>query len=284
VTGGLVRLLFVLCAAALAPAGAGAADPPRRVVSTNLCLDQIALLIAAPGQLAAVSFLAHDPGLSPLWREARSLPAVELRAEAIVALKPDLVLTDSSTGAMARRALARFGVAMLDLRPADTLADAAPQVARIAAVLGRDAQGAALVARMQAETAALTARVDGRRPLAAIWQANGYTLGSGSPSGDVLRLAGFRNLADARGLAAYARLSVEALLADSPDLLVFDGEVTSAPSLADQAMTHRAVVRAFDGARLVRVPHRLWTCAGPASVEALRLLIEAREALGARAG
>jgi iron complex transport system substrate-binding protein len=42
-------------------AGAAAADAPARVVSVNLCTDQLAMLIAAPGQLQSVSWLAADP-------------------------------------------------------------------------------------------------------------------------------------------------------------------------------------------------------------------------------
>ena len=53
---------------------AAAASVPRRVVSMNLCTDQMAMLVAAPGQLFSVSFLAADPVssvLAPLWRAGR---------------------------------------------------------------------------------------------------------------------------------------------------------------------------------------------------------------------
>ena len=43
------------------------ADPaPRRVVSINLCTDQLAMMLAAPGQLVSVSQLAGDPHSSAM--------------------------------------------------------------------------------------------------------------------------------------------------------------------------------------------------------------------------
>ncbi len=42
-------------------AGSVWAGPPERVVSVNLCTDQLAMLLAAPGQLISVSHLASDP-------------------------------------------------------------------------------------------------------------------------------------------------------------------------------------------------------------------------------
>ena len=50
--------------AALVACVAGAAAEPRRVVSFNLCADQLVLALADPGQIAGLSPYARDPGLS----------------------------------------------------------------------------------------------------------------------------------------------------------------------------------------------------------------------------
>ena len=47
--------------------------PPARVVSINLCTDQLALLLAAPGQLLSVSWLSQDPQSSMLAAAAARL-------------------------------------------------------------------------------------------------------------------------------------------------------------------------------------------------------------------
>ena len=66
---GCVRISDLICAAAaLLVAALPAVAAPRRVVSMNLCTDQVAMLLAAPGQLISVSDLAQDPRMSPMAR------------------------------------------------------------------------------------------------------------------------------------------------------------------------------------------------------------------------
>src|SRR5690606_9543877 len=104
------RLLGWLGAALIvigAAARVGAGEPPRRVVSVNLCTDELAMLLAAPGQLVSVSHIAHDPLSNPMAAAARAYPANYGRAEEIWLLEPDLVLAGEFTAgpvvAMLRR-------------------------------------------------------------------------------------------------------------------------------------------------------------------------------------
>ena len=62
----VVRTLICVLCAGLLTAGNAAAQAPQRVVTVNLCLDQIAMRLAAPGQLVGVSYLASDPRISRL--------------------------------------------------------------------------------------------------------------------------------------------------------------------------------------------------------------------------
>ncbi|WP_317616335.1 substrate-binding domain-containing protein [Paracoccus mutanolyticus] len=84
-------VLFTMLVALAMPAGAA----PRRVVSINLCTDQLALAVAAPGQLVSVSELARDPALSAMASRAAAIPSNRGRAEEVLALRPDLVLASS---------------------------------------------------------------------------------------------------------------------------------------------------------------------------------------------
>ena len=90
-----MRCLLVACGflALCIPAAAA----PARVVSTNLCTDQLAMLLAAPGQLVSVSWLAADPRSSTMAAEAARYPANHGLAEEIFLLSPDLVLAGSYT-------------------------------------------------------------------------------------------------------------------------------------------------------------------------------------------
>ena len=63
--------LWVAAALAAAPAHA---DAPRRVVSMNLCTDQLAMLVAGEGQLLSVSPLSADPRGSAMADVAAGYP------------------------------------------------------------------------------------------------------------------------------------------------------------------------------------------------------------------
>jgi iron complex transport system substrate-binding protein len=277
-------LTLTLMAAGLvlgAPHGV-VAEPPARVVSLNLCLDQLALALAAPGQLVGVSDVAQDPYLSANWRAARTVPAVRMRAEEVLALRPDLVLLNADAPAHVVALLRWAGVRVALFPEAVTYDEAIGLVQHVANVLDRPDAGGAMVAAMRARYAALTRDLGDGRPLAAVWQANGFTVGFGSLPDDLLRRAGWRNLAAERGTIGFGPLSLEALLRAAPDLLILDGATSAAPSLAEGLMTHRAARRAFAGARTLVMPHHLWLCAGPHSLEALQRLVAARRRIEER--
>lgn len=256
-----------------------AADPPRRVVSLNLCLDQLSLALAAPGQLVGISDLAHDRRISPRWREAQALPAVRKRAEEILALRPDLLIIDDFLPPSLRKILLLAGVMTLELAEAGSVEATLDHVEKIGVALGRTDAARALAASLRAEVAKLAAPAPAVRPIAAIYQANGMTLGRGTNADGLLRIAGWRNLASERGLSLFVPIALEELVIAAPDLLILDGETSDRPSLAEQMMTHRAARRAFAGARTMVMPHSLWLCGGPQNIEALRRLVAARAAL-----
>jgi hypothetical protein len=70
-----------------------AQDPLPTVASLNVCTDQLAMALAAPGQLKTVSALARDPMLSAMPDEAKAYPVNRGLAEEVFTLKPDLIVT-----------------------------------------------------------------------------------------------------------------------------------------------------------------------------------------------
>ena len=73
------------CVVALAVAAAGAAEP-RRIVSTNVCTDQLVLMLAERARIASISYLAADPTMSSMSREAVGLRVNHGLAEEIIPL------------------------------------------------------------------------------------------------------------------------------------------------------------------------------------------------------
>ena len=261
--------LLVLALAALAPAGR--AEPPARVVSMNLCTDQLALLLARPGQLVGVSRVAADPIASALWRAAADVPAVPADAEAIATLHPDLVLAGTWDPPTTLALLARLGLRVETFDIETDFDDIRAHVTRIGALLGTQERAAALLARMDATLAAPLP--PGPRPRAALYYANGYTSGSGTLADAILTAAGYDNIAADRGLAGLTRLPLEVLVMDDPDLLVI-GQNYPSPALAQTILRHPAVAALAAGH--AGIADNLWTCGTPRAADAVAALRAAR--------
>ncbi len=273
-------LLLAIVIAAVWPVSVRASEPPARVVSLNLCLDQLALALAAPGQLVGVADVTQDAHLSARWQQARTLPAVEMRVEEILALRPDLVLIDANAPAHVVALLRRAGVRVASVPDAATFEQGLARVRAVAAALGHAEAGETLANDMQRRHDEIVSTRGSGQPLAAVWQANGFTVGAGTVPDDLLRRAGFRNLAAERGTGPFEPLPLEILVRAAPDVLILDGATSDRPSLAEALMTHRAVRHAFEGSRTLVMPHSLWLCAGPQNLEALERLTAAHRALG----
>jgi iron complex transport system substrate-binding protein len=125
-SGGARRALCrALVAVSLALAGhvPASAEAPSRVVSMNLCTDQLALLIAAPGQIVSLSHHASNPEMSVLADLARAYPANHGRAEELYVLGPDLVLADVWSSPATLSMLRRLGVEVVQFSPGTSLSD-----------------------------------------------------------------------------------------------------------------------------------------------------------------
>lgn len=276
-----------LAIGALVVLGSGAAEPdarlaqlggpPARVVSMNLCTDQLSMLIAGQGQLRAVSRIARDPVSSALWREAGTLPVHGGHAEAIHRLKPDLVLAGEFDPPATLSLLRRLGLRVEVFGIEETFADIRASVTRMGALLGRPERAAALIAAMDAEIAAPPPET---RPRAALYYANGYTSGSGTLADAVLREAGMASVAVEHGIRGLAPLPLETLVLARPDLLVV-GQDYATPALA-QGVLHHPATLALDAAR-VAVADNLWTCGTPLAARAVRALRSAAARLDAEA-
>lgn len=266
--------------AALLGLWTGAAEAaPQRVVSMNLCTDQLAMMVAAPGQLLSVSHLAGDPRSSVMVAEAAGLPMNRGGAEEIFLMRPDLVLAGTYTARASVALLRGLGVEVVELAPANRLADVGDHLRRMGAVLGQEARAAALADAFESGLAAVGRGEDD--PLsAAMYYPNGYTTGAGTMADDILRASGFLNVSGAAGVTGGGILPLERLVMAAPDLVV-----TSAPypgaSRSEEILTHPALVQLRSGAASAVVSDAEWICGLPHLVGVVARMGRANDALRA---
>lgn len=274
----LFGVVCVAGVAVLAPITAKAG--PARVVSLNLCADQLALLLLPRERIAALSFLAADPGLSALADQVRGLPLVQGMAEEVLPLSPDLVLVGTYTTRPTVALLRARGIPVLEVGLVSDFAGIRAQIRQVAAALDVAARGEELIADMDAKLAAARAPAGMARPPRVLALAPGaFTAGSGTLSDAVMRAAGLVNYAADKGLRGYGYLPVETVAADPPDLLLANADEAGHPSLNGQMLAHPALARAVPEGGRPTVPGKLWTCGGPFTADAATLLAAARDRL-----
>lgn len=256
----------------VAPIVAGAQAAPQRVVSINLCTDQLAMLLAAPGQLISVSDLARDPQASAMVAEAGAYPANHAQAEEIYLLEPDLVLAGSYSDPATLSMLERLGIRVERFEPASGLDAVEAGIRHMGAILDRRPQAEAMARDFAIRRAEFIPAPGG--PLAASYSANGYTTGAGSLTGEVIAAAGLRNLAAERGMQGGGILPLELLVLAAPDILI-GGDVYPGASRAEEILRHPAL--AAVAARHIRIADRDWLCGLPHVLDVVAALAAARQ-------
>lgn len=271
-------LICVASMAALMPIAAKAG--PVRVVSLNLCTDQLALALLPRDRIAALSFLAADPGLSALSGQVGDIPLVQGMAEEVLPLAPDLVLAGTFTTRPTIALLRARGVPVLEVGLVQDFDGIRAQIRQVATALDVTARGEQMITAMDATLRAARAPAGRQGRLRVLSLAPGaFTAGSGTLSDAVMRAAGLINYAADKGLAGYGYLPVETVAADPPDLLISNTDEGGRPSLNGQVLAHPALDRSVPAAARPQVPGKLWTCGGPFTADAVAILAQARDRL-----
>lgn len=264
----------LIAAGSLAAALPARADGvPHRVVSFNLCADQLLLTLADPSQITALSPYALDTSLSVTTQAAAPFPRVGWDAESVINLSPDLVLagpTDRPTRAM----LDAAGLRVVEVAFVTNLAQAQQQAREIGALLGHADRGAALAQQLEQAQARLAAAALKPPRTAAIVQRGGYAEGSASLITAMLTVAGLRPLAAVPG-GFGGFVSMETLLVDGPDVLVLLDPPREAADQGALFITHPALRARYDERRRIDLSSRYTMCGGPALVQGLDRLREA---------
>ncbi len=276
---GLVWLLTVHAV------GCGAARPaeiepssgprPARVVSMNLCADELVLRLADRDQVAAVTFLARDPGGSTVAERAAGVPLTRGLSEEIIALRPDLVVAGSFTTRSTVGLLKRIGFPPLELGVPVDFSGVRAQIRTVAAALGHPERGARMIADFDGRLAEIGPPDRLPRLRALVMRPNAFTVAPGTLGDAILTAAGLINVAAEIGHDRTGQVPLEAAAFAAADLVILDEDPQGAPSLADALLRHPILAALRRQGRTVSIPDRLWTCPGPQVAEVVARLAAA---------
>lgn len=269
-----VGVWFGLCAVWLASGASMAADAPRRIVSFNLCTDQLLLALADPEQIAGLSPYAVNPAMSVMTAAAAPYRKLDWDAESVINLAPDLVLTAPSHRPI-RAMLASMGVRVAEIPFIVDIEAAKRQAREVGALVGHPGRGEALARQIEASERKLASASRARTAL--LVGRGGYTEGAASLPSAMLRAAGFSSPAIApKGFGGF--VSLERLLIDGPDVIVTQDVPRDAQDQGALYITHPAVVARY-AERRINLPARYTLCGGPGLLQGLDYLGDAVKAL-----
>jgi iron complex transport system substrate-binding protein len=267
-----VSLGLCLAAGALsaqAPRPPNDAHKPHRIVSINLCADDVILRLAQRQNVASVTWLSRDREVSNVVDLADQIPINHGLAEEVMAFQPDLVVAGRYTARPTVSILNRIGIPTLDLDVPVSFDEVRAQYREVAARIGEPESGERMVAELDRALAKVTTEPPAKPPRALVLEPNGYAVSRGSIIDELITRAGLENLAVTLGLAHFEQIPLEVVIANPIDVLIVSSRRDDSSSLATELLQHPVLSKLSDRTRRVIIPNRLWTCAGPNMAEVI---------------
>ncbi len=275
------RLALVAGVLACLPGLSRAAEPPRRIVSLNLCIDPIVLDLVPRDRIKGVSANSADPNVSPIVDRVAGLNQLRGGGEEVLALDPDLVLAGAYTTPATIDLLRRLGRRVEVVPLATDIEGIRSVVRQIAAAVGEPEHGEAIIGAFDRKLAGSKA-TDAKRPSALLYQMGSLVSGPNSLVDAAFDAAGFQNKADMLLLGPGGHVGLETLLIDPPDLIVLGQSAATYRTRVADNLRHPALAHLLSMRPHVDLPMPLWLCGTPQLAEAVALLVKVRAGLLAR--
>jgi iron complex transport system substrate-binding protein len=273
-------MLALASAAVVFAAHAQAASKPQRIVSLDLCTDQLLVELVERERIAAVTHLAASPEDSAIWEKARGIPITRGAAEDVLRYRPDLILAGPFGVAPTVNLLRRLQMNVAVVPLASDLDGVRAAVRAVAAAVGEKARGEEMVADFDRRLAGLRSKPQAPAPSAVVYQVGGVVL-SGGLADAALAAAGLRNKAAEYRLARGDQVPLELLVASPPDLMILTTPANEYRTVLSDNLRHPVLARLRRERASVEVPWRLWLCGTPHIADAIARLAEARAGIEA---
>lgn len=246
------------------------AKPPQRIVSLAPSITEILYAIGAGYAVVGVTEFCNYPP------EARTKPQIgnsRPNLEAIVSLNPDLILglRVVRTDVLDKLEQLKVPLFVMDAR---SIEDIFSHIQTVGRMLNRSVESLALATSMRQQMQVITARTKSlprRRVLYVVYNEPFITVGAGSFIHQLIELAGGDNVAAHAG-TAYPRLSMEVVVREDPELLVFPSHIMDALSTERAYWQRWPTLSAVKADAFHQVPSDLLSRPGPRVVQGLEIL------------
>ncbi len=250
---------------------------PERIVSINLCTDQLLMLLADRDRIISVSYLATKKDTSAMIREATGITKNHGRAEEIMLMKPDLILAGSFTSHPTVFLLKKLGYRIVEVPVIRNLDDIRQNIKTVAEAIGEPQRGIKMIANFDDRLSALQASPTTKKPIAVFYRENSYTTGGHTLANAILDTAGMLNLAKQLGISGSGHLPLETLLTHPSDILILGRKRSQKGSVAAAAFDHPAFKKLAESRLAITIHNPYWICGTPFVLDAIEHLVTVKK-------
>lgn len=278
-------LCFLLCM--FSAEQTAAQNTVQTVASLDFCADQYVLALADREQIVGVSPYAETE-FSYYAEKAIGLPKVRPTAEEILILSPDLVVRQWGGGYGAGELLEHFGVPVVQVSFAVTLAETRENLMRVGTAMGKLERAAELAQAMDERLSRVLQsqkeQAESAVPRALYITPSGTTSGKGTFVHEVLTAAGVTNVSADLGNSPWHPINLEALALAPPDMMVAGFFDLRSRRLDNWSFSrHHFLRRQMENLPVATVPSRELACAAWFVIDAIEEISSLRETLTSHA-
>ncbi len=259
-------------------AGTSLAAAPR-IVSMNICTDQMLLALADPAQIVGLSRFSRDARQG--WVEgAQKFPILSGGAEDILVLKPDVVTASQFDKRSTRELLKAHGVNLVELPLPRSLPEVREQIREMGRIAGHPERADAEIARLDAAIADARRAASSRHFRVLPVSRLGWVPGRDSFVGAILAEAGLTNAAGELGVDFGGFALLEQIVQLQPDFLVVSDAGDRAEDDGRAFLLHPALERFYPREKRIVIPERMTECGGVLLADALEALTRELKRVG----
>lgn len=263
------RLPLVAVVLAISAGSSFAAAP--RIVSMNICTDQMLLALADPAQIIGLSRFARDGRLG--WVQgAQKFPVLSGGAEDILVLKPDVVTASQFDKRSTRELLKANGVNLIELPVPRSIGEVREQIREMGNIAGHPERAVAEIARLDAAIVEARKLAGIRHFRVLPLSRRGWVPGGDSFVGAILKEAGLTNAAGEIGVDFGGFTSLEQIVQLKPDFLVVSDAGDRAEDDGSAFLLHPALERFYPREKRIVIPERMTECGGVLLADAIEAL------------
>lgn len=250
------------------------AKPPARIVSLAPSITEMLFAIEAGEQLVGVTdFCDFPPDALQKPKVGYSNPNLE----SLVALQPDLVVAPNDflkPDVIVKLEQLKIPVFILTDKNVEGIF---VHIQTLGRIVGRSSKADTVAMQLRHQVAVIQRRIQGRAPVRMLYVLNSQpliTVGPGSFIDQLIRMAGGTNVA-AKSATPYPRLSMEAVLQEDPEVLVFPVGKAEGISESEQQAWHQwSTMTAVKQGRLHQISADWLNRPGPRITRGLEALVE----------